>query len=213
MDKKLSLIKVILLIVGIIGILSICLIIIFNSNDYIQIKTLDIIYGITSLSIILLIFIKLKKINSFNELRLFTLTKFKIIVMINISLILYWFSVIYHYFINLAREEYNPLFDSIGIPIYYESISILFFGVLLNIALLFILRKYTYPTIMYLKIIKNKLLNELIIIFLLFILLVFLIGELLSGNIFSIISLLLMIYIVLCLRSGIYANKIENNNS
>jgi hypothetical protein len=193
-------------------IIIICLFIFFqiiiNPDCFYIFKIFDVSVGLFTMLMIIYVFIFMKKIKSPYEILNIDLSKIKLIVLHNLSLFLYTISIFYYYMFNLFRNKYDPMSDSIGIPIMYELITIAIFWLFSNIILLFILHYYTKPSIFYLNFILNKLHFEIpfIITFLVFFL--FLIDSLYNGNIFSIISLSIILYIILSLRAGTYGNTI-----
>lgn len=169
-------------------------------------KLMDIGSGLTIFGLTLLIFFMLKKSESISDLKfILTYSKVKTFILANLVWSLMLPGTYFYYYFRGMRNDYPWFVDSIGIPIMFQTTSILMAFIPLNIVLFISLYKTILPTNLF-KELTAKSISEKVWegfwALLLFINIIALISFIADGDHISIPINLFFTYVILTLRAG-----------
>lgn len=183
----------------------------FNKNNYIRTSIMDVGNGLITFSVLALAFTYVKKINQWKDfLKIKAAKKINLFLLLNGSLLLLMFGSYFYYIYRAWRNDYPPYADSVGIPIFYNTLFYLLCIIPLNLFLCLVLIKSDLQTPLCVKYTKGLVVWRCIFFLSSLLLIVMLIFSVIDGDHASIISNLALIYIVLSLRAGkvkYYLNK------
>lgn len=177
----------------------------FEKNNSARTLIMNIGNGLITFSICGLLFLFIKRINQWHDfLKLKAIKKIIIICLSNVSILLLIPGTHLYYVYRGWRGDYPPFSDSIGIPIYFNTLFYLHCLIPLNLFLLLTFIKSDLCTNLFIKPIKNSrvIAWECLFYLLFLLLLIVLVLSIIDGDHASIICNLAFLYFLLSIRAG-----------
>lgn len=189
----------------------------FEEKNKVRNSITDIGNGLITFSFCVLVFLSIQKINHWDDfLKLKAKKRVFLFCISNFMLILLIPGTYIYYLYRGWRGDYPPVADSIGVPIYYNTLFYLHCIIPLNLFLLLALSKSNLQTYLYIKTAKYNwivVVWECVFIIFILLLLIILFFSIIDGDHATIIGCLSFIYIVVSLRAGkmnYYRNKLQS---